>query len=225
MQSEYAEYLQQEWQRFAEDAARARASLDAVGPKHQRILDVGCGAGQELLPFVSEGAFAVGTDLSHEATRMARSLYHQAPAVRRPAFMQSAAERLPFQPASFDVVISRLALPYTDNRRALGEIARVLRPRGTLLLKIHHACYYITKLWHGVIHANLPSAIHAARVLAAGTVYHVTGRQFRTALLSGETFQTRWLLRRELARNGLAILGQMPDSSRQAPAFVVRRLG
>jgi ubiquinone/menaquinone biosynthesis C-methylase UbiE len=225
MQSDYASYLQKEWQKFAADAERAQASLAAAGPTHERILDVGCGAGQELMPFVAGGAFGIGTDLSKDAPRMARELYQQTPASKRPSFVRSAAERLPFPTDSFDVIISRLALPYTDNRRALGEMARVLRPGGTVLIKIHHAWYYVSKLWHGVTHANVPSALHAARVLAAGTVYHVTGRQFRTAMLTGETFQTRWLLRRELARRGLTILWQMPDSSRQAPAFVVRKAG
>src|SRR3990167_3687748 len=117
---------------------------------------------------------------------------------------------LPFRAQLFDVVICRIALPYMDNRRALGEMARVLRPGGILLLKIHHARFYLHELWRTLRSLRLRAVIHDLRVLVAGTLYHIFRKQPRNILSGGETFQTRWLLECELKRCGLSITGEMP---------------
>jgi len=188
------------------------------------VLDVGCGAGQELLPYAS-GACCVGVDLSPEVGIVGRKLFREMNAGERVAFARATAEALPFRTDSFDAVICRLALPYTDNARALAEIARVLKSDGTFLLKIHHARYYLRKFWRGLVGFDLMSTVHAARVIAAGLVYHTTGKQVRVRLLSPETFQTEWLLKRELARLGLAIAQELPDSNPFTPVFLIRTSG
>jgi hypothetical protein len=100
-------------------------------------------------------------------------------------------------------------------------LARVLRPGGVLLLKIHHARYYAHKLREGLFAGQAASAVHAARVLAAGLVYQLTGQQPRTRLPSRETFQTLRLLRRELERHGLEIRRELRDSNPQTPSFLI----
>jgi SAM-dependent methyltransferase len=130
------------------------------------------------------------------------------------------AESLPFEDESFDVVNCGLAPPYTDNASAIGEVARVLRPGGMFLLKIHHARYYLRSLWRGLARREIPSAIYGGRVLAAGALYHLTGRQPRARLLD-ETFQTRWLLRRELARRGLLLDREHFNTNPLTPYFVI----
>ncbi|HWS56516.1 MAG TPA: hypothetical protein VN228_20425, partial [Pyrinomonadaceae bacterium] len=121
--------------------------------------------------------------------------------------------------------VCRLALPYTDNARCLSELARVLRPGGALLLKIHHARYYLNKLRRGLFGGDPVSAVHAARVLAAGLLYQLTGRQPRTRLPSRETFQTARLLGRELRRRGLEVRRELRDSNPQTPSFLVVKGG
>ena len=60
-----------------------------------------------------------------------------------------------------------------------------------------------------------------ARVrVAAGTLYHLTGRQPRARFLN-ESFQTRRLLRRELARHGLSIEREQTNTNPHTPAFVI----
>jgi SAM-dependent methyltransferase len=223
MASEYDSYVSAEWEMFVADGARGRASLEAVaGLEVGRVLDVGCGAGQELLPFATVlGAACVGVDVTPEAGRAGRELFAAHAPSARVAFARAAAESLPFAGGAFDVVVCRLALPYTDNARCLSELARVLRPGGALLLKIHHARYYTRKLGAGLRAGQLPSALHAGRVLAAGLVYSLTGRQPRTRLPSRETFQTVPLLRRELARRGLEIRRELNDSNPLTPSFLI----
>ena len=223
MGSDYDSYVRAEWRMFIDDVSRSRESLDAVaGMSVRRVLDVGCGAGQELLPFATQlDAMCVGVDVASEAGMTGRELFANYAPNTRVRFARATGEALPFPENVFDVTICRLALPYTDNARCLRELARVLRPGGVLLLKIHHARYYTRKFREGLLSVQLPSALHAARVLVAGSIYQVTGRQPRLRFPSRETFQTVALLRRELARCGLEIKEMLRDSNPLTPSFLV----
>lgn len=220
----YDAYVRNEWILFAQDPSRAAAAREAAaGVRVARALDLGCGAGQELRPFVHHQAFGVGVDLSPEVGRAGRELFAAEEPGSHVAFVRGAAERLPFTGAAFDVIVCRLALPYTDNARALGEMARVLAPGGRLILKIHHARYYTLELRQALTTGQLKRAIHACRVLLAGCWYHVTGRQPGGRFTGHETFQTRWLLRRELRRHGLEVQRVLPDTVPAAPTLLVTR--
>ena len=177
----YDRYVRAEWELFDREPARKTAvGESAFGLSISRVLDIGCGAGQQLRPFLSDArAFGVGIDLSSEVGRAGRELFARAEPGSRVAFVRAAAESLPLDASSFDVVICRLALPYTDNARTLAEVARVLRPAGTLLLKFHHARYYAGRLGEALAARRVRCAIHACRVLLAGSVYHLIGSQPR----------------------------------------------
>lgn len=187
-----------------------------------RVLDIGCGVGQALYPLaVKTGAFGVGVDVSNYSLGIGVQTYKQELPDARVAFVNTQAENLPFASETFDVVNFGLALPYTHNPRAIAEVQRVLKPGGLLFLKIHHLRYYLTKLQQGLLHADVLSVIHCGRVLTNGTIYHMTGRQLMTRILN-ETFQTRWLLRRQLAKSGLVIDHEQPGNP-AAPALVIRK--
>lgn len=222
----YDEYVRAEWTLFEADPVRSRDARElAASLPEGRVLDVGCGAGQELRPFAGDPArrLAIGVDVSPEAGRAARELFAAHEPGSRTAFARARAEHLPFTDAAFAVVICRLALPYTDNARALAEMARVLRPGGVLLLKFHHARYYLDKLREAAARGRLKPSIHACRVLCAGSWYHLTGAQPRGRLAGFETFQTSWLLGRELRRSGLAIERVLSDSVPAAPSLLIRK--
>jgi SAM-dependent methyltransferase len=154
----------------------------------------------------------VGTDIHQEAGRAGRELYATAHPEARVAFGRAAAEALPFTSGTFDIVLTRISLPYTHNASALDEMAPVLRPGGLLVLKIRHALFYLRQLTSALRVGDLQSFLSGSRVLGVGLLYQLTGRQAGTRLIGGETFQTRWPLRRELARRGLAIVRELPDS-------------
>ena len=225
--NDYDSYVRVEWDKFINEPARARASLDATSDMEvRRVLDVGCGAGQELFPFVTErGAQGVGMDVAPTVGRVGRKMYaSQAPAARV-SFLRGTAEELPFPSGFFDVVICRLALPYTDNARAFSEVSRVLRPGGRYFLKISGVRWYFLELKQALKKRQLGSFVHASRVLVAGSLYHLTRRQPRTRIPSPETFQSEWLLRRELVRHGLSIREKTPDSNPVSPSFVIVKEG
>lgn len=225
--SGYDRYLRAEWALFAADPARGAGAREVLAATPVvRALDVGCGAGQELRPFLGDArSFGVGIDLAPEAGPIGRRLFAAEQPASRVAFARAAAERLPFAAARFDVVVCRLALPYTDNARTLAELARVARPGGVVLLKFHHARYYLRKLRAALAAGRVRAAIHACRVLAAGALYHLTGAQPRGRLTGGETFQTMWLLRRALRRVGLEAERPLEDSVPATPSLLIRRRG
>jgi ubiquinone/menaquinone biosynthesis C-methylase UbiE len=204
---------------------RFHSLLDVVAQvKIERVLDVGCGMGQMLYPFMKfHGAVGVGLDAEPVACQAGREFYSVHVPSARVTFVHGNAEQLPFPTATFDVVNCGLALPYMNNSKVLDEVARVLRPDGIFLLRIHHLRYYLSDFLHSLTSRRLLSMIHASRVLAVGGIYHATGKQVVTRLLGKETFQTRWLLQRELSRRGFAVRSERPDSTPKAPAFVIAK--
>lgn len=208
---------------IADVAAVKAAATDLGGLSVERVLDVGCGIGQALFPLaVLNDASGVGVDISQRGLELGRQFYAEHLPDARIRFVRAGAESLPFASASFDLVNCGLALPYTRNIKTLSEVSRVLRPGGVFLLKIHHARFYLSELWAGLRSADASSVIHGGRVLAAGAVYHTFRRQPYVRFLN-ESFQTRWLLARELAKCGMVIEGDQSVTSRLTPAYVIRK--
>jgi malonyl-CoA O-methyltransferase len=96
----------------------------------RRVLDLACGTGRYAsLVARAHAAHVVALDLSPAMLRR----------VAAGARVQASMERLPFANASFDVVISGLALGHApDLVRWMHEAARVLAPGGTLLYSDFH---------------------------------------------------------------------------------------
>jgi len=97
----------------------------------KRVLDVGCGTGLLAARIRSDlpGASVVGCDFS-------RGMLGQAAEGGRIArLVQASALALPFAGESFDAIVSTEAFHwFPDQRRALAELRRVLRPGGRLLV-------------------------------------------------------------------------------------------
>jgi len=86
--------------------------------------DVACGSGSTLVLLRAAGCRPVGVDVDPRAV---------ARAGRRGTAVQGDAQALPLRTAAYDVVLLECALStFADPRRALAEVARVLRPGGRL---------------------------------------------------------------------------------------------
>jgi ubiquinone/menaquinone biosynthesis C-methylase UbiE len=91
------------------------------------VLDVGCGEGGLVRWLATNGARAVGLDPLAVALERARSHGQDGPPVR---YVHGGAEALPFDAASFDIVVffnSLHHVPEDSMDAALTEAARVLR--------------------------------------------------------------------------------------------------
>lgn len=96
-----------------------------------RVLDVGCGNGGMLFPFVERGCRGWGLDLGlhPEVVEVA------AAAGLLVLHLQGRGEALPFPDAACDLVVLAETLEHVPRPRALGrEVARVLRPGGLVYL-------------------------------------------------------------------------------------------
>jgi ubiquinone/menaquinone biosynthesis C-methylase UbiE len=223
--TDFDDYLLQEWILFEKDDSRQSILLDAAATlKINRVLDIGCGAGQELLPFVRQGATGIGIDLMPHSARVGYAMFEKQGFKDKVFFLRGSGENLPFAENSFDVLICRIALMYMQVKPAVKEFARVLRTGGILFLKIHSPAYYWDKFSDGLKKRHFLSSIHAARVLAAGNWYLTTGQQPSNRLTAGgEVFHTRKTLQREFQKFNLEIISELPDTNTLTPSFALEK--
>ncbi len=97
------------------------------------VLDVACGTGNAAIRAAQAGAHSVGVDLTPELFDAGRRA--AADAAVEVEWVEGDAEALPFDDASFDVVVSVLGVIFAPRQRvAATELARVLRPGGRLAI-------------------------------------------------------------------------------------------
>lgn len=185
--------------RIARDPKHPAHLLPPVEPAERRLLDLGCGAGQALIVLdLAPERVAVGLDVDREALRLGRVLQPDL------LLVCGRGEALPFRKGCFDLVASRVALPYMDLSRSLREVGRILAPGGRIWCSLHPLRLTLGELRASLIRRQWRGALYRLFVLCNGVVLHFSGRQFSLAWLGGrrETFQTRRGMRRALRRSG-----------------------
>lgn len=223
--SNYQEYTREAIENFAQKDAKSRYLLvDAVKDKSPKsVLDVGCGAGQELFPFIEKtDAFCVGVDAADELGEVTRGVFREKEFENRFAFVRSKGEKIPFADASFDVVLCRVALPYMDNRQTIAEISRILKTGGVFLLKTHAPAFYFGMIKQRIGTFSAKQIAYPLICLAGGIVHSLSGKQLQKGFWKGkEIYQTERFIEKECARNGMKIEGFLADTNSQTPSFVI----
>jgi len=144
----------------------------------QRLLEVGCGMGTDLLQFARGGASVTGVDLTPRSIEISRhhlSLYgHQG------EFAIADCERLPFIDESFEVAYSNGVLHHTpDTAGAVREIHRVLRPGGLARVMLYHRQSYsywvLGVLRHGVLGGEFLRGNSSADIMSKYAEYNSGG--------------------------------------------------
>ncbi len=123
----------------------ATAQLEGVYLQGKQVLDVGCGTGVISLLALQKGAAKVVCgDISNYMLEVARTKAdRQGYGPERIDFRQLDAESLPFEDASFDLVMTGMTLGLLpDQKKAVKEMVRVLRPGGLLSVGAHGTEHY-----------------------------------------------------------------------------------
>jgi ubiquinone/menaquinone biosynthesis C-methylase UbiE len=140
------------------------------------VLDVACGTAFASAPLAERGMSVTGVDLSEPMLARARMRIPQG------TFLRGNAEALPFKDGQFDAALCAQAIHWMDQRRAVAEMARVVRPGGRVAV------------WWKKLIADDPICVFRAEAARA------VGAQEPPDLMSGSfrafyqhPFKERWL--------------------------------
>ena len=151
--------------------------LDLAAPRPgEHVLDLGSGSGTDILcsaVLVGETGRVVGVDMTDAQLAKAGRLAAGFPQVE---LVESHIEALPFEDASFDVVISNGVINLSLLKgRVFAEAARVLKPGGRLALSdivSGHALKERTRrnveLWAACIAGAIPRTHYVEAIAASG---------------------------------------------------------
>ncbi len=118
--------------------------------KDIRILEVGCGAGNNLWALALEGFNVYGIDGSQTAIEMAKGIFERF-GVRGDLRVGDFTESLPYEDESFDLVFDRgsiTCVDYEEAKRVIKEVYRVLKRGGYFFFNpysIFHTSYITSK--------------------------------------------------------------------------------
>jgi SAM-dependent methyltransferase len=190
---------------------RERLLLDlflAAGPGPE-VLDAGAGQGTLSAKLAALGFEVTSSDASRTTVAVLRE---HAPG----PVIEANVTSLPFESQSFDAAVLGEVLEHVeDDRGALEEIARVLRPRGVLALSVpaNPKLYGRSDVWAGHVRRYTRPALIDACTSAGFVVERCLGWGFPVARLYHRHVYERYLDRR----------GPAPPARRQQP--LVRLLG
>jgi SAM-dependent methyltransferase len=113
--------------------SNALALAELAPAQGERVLEIGIGGGALLAAMSAHPvAEVIGVDISEAALARAR---RRLAGDRRLRLVQASAEALPLKARSVDKAVSVHSLYFwSDPKAAMDELARVLRPRGRLVL-------------------------------------------------------------------------------------------
>jgi ubiquinone/menaquinone biosynthesis C-methylase UbiE len=115
------------------DTIQCQVARRWLPPRTGKILEIGCSAGYFTHKLQGRADEVYGIDINREHIEQARQKY---PDIH---FHCADCETLPYDDATFDVVVMLEVYEHVADRQQLvGEIARVLRPGGMLILSTPH---------------------------------------------------------------------------------------
>ena len=114
--------------------------------RDQRLLEVGCGIGTDLVRFAKGGARVTGVDLAQTAIDLARKNF-ELNGVQAEELRVANGEALPYADATFDVVYGHGVIQYTATApQLIREMHRVLKPGGTGIFMVYNRVSWLNAM-------------------------------------------------------------------------------
>lgn len=143
--------------RYMESGAREFYGRLSVAPGC-RLLDVGCGSGQLALIAAKDGLEVTGVDIAGNLVERAR-VRARAEGINA-RFEEGDAEALPFDDASFDVVVSLIGAMFAPRPDLVAqELLRVCKPGGTIAMANWTAQGFVGQMFKTVSAFIAPSGM------------------------------------------------------------------
>lgn len=137
----HSAYIQNAYSELERGITRQQLDNLGINANSKRVLDVGCGPGNLLVAlFADAPELLIGVDVDETFLAFGRSQIEKsiAPSSTAPNLLRASLPTLPFADATFDLVTCFLVMPHVpDDKVALTELARVLKPGGTLAISGH----------------------------------------------------------------------------------------
>ena len=99
----------------------------------KKLLEIGCGSGQQALYFSSKGSLVTAIDISEECLNSVRNLIKKH-AVKNIQVQNMDAHSLQFPDNSFEIIYLNSVLMHADKEKMLRECHRVLAPGGSIII-------------------------------------------------------------------------------------------
>jgi SAM-dependent methyltransferase len=131
---QHVKYAEADW--INKPSMFAQYAIDFF-PGTGKLIDLGCGQGQDSRYFAERGYQVIGTDFSEQGINFAKE---KSKNFKIDFQVMDLAKPFPFPDASFDVVYSHLAVHYFDKAMTaaiFGGMARILKPGGILAVFVN----------------------------------------------------------------------------------------
>ena len=137
----HAAYIQNAYHELKRGTTRKQLEVLDINATDKRVLDVGCGPGNLLVALSADAPqLLIGVDIDETFLVFGRSQIENTiePSAAVPTLLRASLPTLPFADETFDLVTCFLVMPHVpDDSVALTELARVLKPGGTLAVSGH----------------------------------------------------------------------------------------
>ena len=172
---------------IAKDPDDPKYVMPSFSKNDQVILDIGCGIGQTFIAAnLRETINLIGIDIDFGVLS-----YGKKKTFEYIHFINGSGDCLPFKDNSFDFVISRVGLPYTNIPKAVIEIQRVLKDSGRMWLVLLPFSITIKHLYRSVCNLQIKDMIFRSYVIWNGLLFHFFEKQMSFPIKHRyESFQT-----------------------------------
>lgn len=126
---------------FSKGLDRYKKRLSAIGFENLGyVLDSGCGFGQWSLVLSETCRHIEAFDISSDRIRIAKQMGKNIPNLK---FREASLENMPFEDESCDAVFCYSSIYYTDVKKSVSELCRVLRKGGSIYISSNGIGWYI----------------------------------------------------------------------------------